>query len=88
MSSDKEVSPEKVLEGLEKIADKLNSVNDVTEFGLQNKVTISKTEAEAKDRAEYENFMKNSEIKENAKMEETIDNVFNNIVDDLFDGYL
>lgn len=88
MSSDREISPEKMFDGIDKIANKIGSLSNATDLGLDNKVVISETKEKAKNREEYERFMKKSEIEEDRNMNDFVDNIVNNIVDDLFDRYL
>lgn len=82
--SEKEVTFDQLIKSIEKLSSQIENTKLVTDIGLPNESKISKTKEDAINRAEYEDYMKTSEI-DNNNVNKAVDNIAKNLLDDLLD---
>ena len=76
--SEKEFTIEEILKSIKSLSSQIENTKLVTDVGLSNKSSISKTEEEAISRADYEDYMKTSEI-DQVNIDKAIDNIVKNL---------
>jgi hypothetical protein len=82
--SEKEVTFDQLIKSIEQLSSQIENTKLVTDIGLPNESKISKTKEDAINRAEYEDYMKTSEI-DNNNVNKAVDNIAKNLLDDLLD---
>lgn len=82
--SEKEVTVDQLLRSIEQFSSQIENTKLVTDIGLPNQSKISKTKEDAINRAEYEEYMKTSEV-DNGNISKAVDNIAKNLLDDLLD---
>lgn len=82
--SEKEVTLDQMLKSINNLSSQIQNIRFVTDIGLSNESKISKTKEEAIDRANYEDYMKTSEIDQD-NVDKAVDNIAKNLLDDLLD---